>query len=237
MKIAICDDNIDSINIIENYIQNLNTRNVECDAFESGEDLIFAYDNNERYDVVFLDMEMKELNGIETANIIRNLDRYVIIIFVTSHTKYMLKSFECEPFRFLVKPITEQSFIKVYKELCIKLKDRPETVVFLENRNRTRIFCDDIIFFESYSHWIIIHTKDNQSHKIRKTMSEIINTFDNLTFIQVHRSFVVNINYILKIYDSSVIMHYYDVPIPVSRTFKKDLDNKFINHKERKYLL
>ena len=90
MRIAICDDNNDYINTIENYIERLKTPATEWDPYESGENLVFAYtDNNERYDVIFLDMEMKELNGIETANKIRDIDEHVIIVFITSYTEYM----------------------------------------------------------------------------------------------------------------------------------------------------
>ena len=119
MRIAICDDNNDYINTIENYIERLKTPATEWDPYERGENLVFAYtDNNERYDVIFLDMEMKELNGIETANKIRNIDEHVIIVFITSYTEYMKDSFKCSPFRFLVKPVDFNEFQEVFYDIC-----------------------------------------------------------------------------------------------------------------------
>ena len=238
MKIAICDDNREYINIIENYLGNMNTEKLEFDTFQSGEDLVSVYkEKGAIYDAIFLDMEMGELDGIETANYIRKMDMHVIIVFVTSHKKYMQRSFECMPFRFLLKPIKFEDFCKVYSEICIKLKDKPETVVFTENRSRTRIFCDDIIFFESRAHWIIIYTRDGKEYKVRKTMNELLETVDISTFFRVHRAFVVNLSHIYQISENDVIMHHYDKPIPVSRTYKKELADKFLNFKERKYLL
>ena len=74
------------INILEKYILNKNEPEVSCDAFYSGEELVKMYNMGEgNYDVIFLDMEMNILNGIETANIIRKMDKHVIIVFVTSH--------------------------------------------------------------------------------------------------------------------------------------------------------
>ena len=85
MNIAICDDNQEYINILEKYILDKNEPEVSCDAFYSGEELVKMYNMGEgNYDVIFLDMEMNILNGIETANIIRKMDKHVIIVFVTT---------------------------------------------------------------------------------------------------------------------------------------------------------
>ena len=238
MNIAICDDNNDYINTLENYIDDLKVKNLEHDVFYSGEELLNEYKNNEaNYDAIFMDMEMGELDGIETANLIRQFDRNVIIVFVTSHKKYMQRSFECMPFRFLIKPINFLDFKKVYNEICMKLEDDPETFIFLENKKRTRIYCSDIIFFESSSHWILIHTRDGKTHKTRKTMSELLETIEKSTFIRVHRAFAVNLKHVYQIEVNDVIMHHYSDPIPISRTYKKELSDEFLNFKERKYLL
>lgn len=106
VNIAICDDNIEHISALEKYLFEISNVKIECDAYLSGESLVDAYKNNiERYDVVFLDMEMRELNGIETANLIREFDEHIIIVFVTSHSEYMKESFQCQPFRFVEKPL------------------------------------------------------------------------------------------------------------------------------------
>ena len=114
MNIAICDDNQQYINQTEEYFSKVGDKNINHDAFYSGEELVKAYENGfGDYDVIFLDMEMGGLTGIETANIIRKQDKHVIIVFVTSHTKYMQECFECSPFRFLIKPVAEQDMLKV----------------------------------------------------------------------------------------------------------------------------
>lgn len=238
MRIAICDDNIEYIETIEKYLDELNMPNIEHDVFVSGEDLIKAYEHgNGDYDALFLDMEMGELDGIETANRIRKIDRHLVIVFVTSHTQYMQRSFECTPFRFLIKPLQIKDFKKILNEVRIKLNDFPETFIFLENKIRTRIYCSDIMFFESSSHWILIYTRDGNVHKIRKSMSELLNSVDAGTFTRVHRAFVVNLSHIYKIAETKILVHNYDKAIPLSKTHKKELIEAFMNYKERKYLL
>ncbi len=238
MRIAICDDNIEYIKTIEEYLKKIKIPKIEYDVFQSGEEIVFEYKNNEaNYDAIFLDMEMGKLDGIETANLIRQIDRYVIIVFVTSYKKYMQRCFECMPFRFLIKPIEFSDFYKVYNEICIKLKDKPETLIFNERRDRIRIYIEDIIFFESTAHWIIVHSKDGRVHKIRKTMSDLINILDGSMFVRIHRSIVINLNYIYQITESNVAMHNYSELLPISRTYKKVLTDSFLDFKERKYLL
>lgn len=238
MRIAICDDSLEYIETIEKYFDELNISNIEHDVFLNGEDLIKAYEHgNGDYDALFLDMEMGEMDGIETANRIRKIDRHLVIVFVTSHSQYMLRSFECMPFRFLMKPLQIQNFKKILGEVQIKLNDFPETFIFLENKKRTRIYCSDIIFFESSSHWILIHTIDGKVHKTRKSMSELLNVIDRSTFARVHRAFVVNLSHIYQIAEAKILMHHYDKAIPLSKTHKKELSEAFMNYKERKYLL
>ncbi len=238
MKIAICDDNMEYVNKVEDYLDKLKTSKLEYDVFMSGEELLREYERNEAdYDAIFLDMEMTGLDGIETANHIRQLDKHVIIVFVTSHKKYMQRSFQCMPFRFLIKPINFSDFKEVFQEVCIKLDDDPETFIFLENKKRTRIFCSDIIFFESSAHSILIYTRDGKVHKTRKSMTELQETIEKSTFVRVHRAFVINLRYIHQISELEVVMHHYDHPIPVSRTYNKDLEDMFLSFKERKYLL
>lgn len=121
VKIAVCDDNNDYINIFEKYIEDLKDKKLDYDIYYSGEELLRAYEYDDPgYDAIFLDMEMGKLGGIETANRIRIKDKHIIIVFVTSHKKYMQSSFQCMPFRFLIKPISYTDFQTVYKEVCTK---------------------------------------------------------------------------------------------------------------------
>lgn len=237
MNIAICDDNREYINTMEDYLSSVKEVRFDYDVFESGEDLLREYETETTpYDAIFLDMEMKEIDGIETANRIRKFDKHVIIIFVTSHTKYMQKSFECTPFRFLVKPVSHSEIETVFQEVCQKLSEERTTFVFTENRNKIRLFCDDIIYFENQSHWILIHTKD-EVYKICKSLSDLYEKLDHSMFIRVHSSYIVNLGYIRAIKNNDIELYNCDKHIPLSRSNKKLVNTKLINFKERKYLV
>lgn len=233
MRIAICDDDNNCINIVENYIEKLKTSTTECDAYESGESLFFAYtDNNERYDVVFLDMEMKKMNGIETANKIREIDEHTVIVFITSHTEYMKESFKCSPFRFLVKPVEYNEFQEVFYDICKKLKKQRKTLTFTENKAMVRLFCDDIIYCESQDHWVRIYTKE-QTYKICKTLTDLYESLDKEIMYRVHKSFLINFQYVKSIKESNIQLYHCEKLIPISRSYKKSVIKEYTDFIER----
>ena len=235
MKIAICDDNVNHINIIENYIDKFKKTSVECDAYTSGEKLVYAYrEKKERYDVIFLDMEMEQLNGIETANHIREFDEHVIIVFVTSHTEYMRDSFKCAPFRFLVKPVDDAEFETVFYDINKKLSKQRKVFAFTENKAKVRLYCDDIIFCESQDHWIWIHTKE-KTYKICKSLTELHSQFDKEMFCRVHKSYIINLLYVKTIKDNDAELYHCDKPIPISRSYKKEVLAEYTNFLERDF--
>ena len=98
----------------------------------------------------------------------------------------------------MVKPVSAADFDKVFADIVKKLSEERTTFVFTENRNKIRLFCEDILYFECQAHYIHIHTKD-KVHKICKTMAELYDSIDKTMFIQVHKSFVINLNHIREI--------------------------------------
>jgi len=235
MKIAICDDNVNHINIIENYIDKFKKTSVECDAYTSGEKLVYAYrEKKERYDVIFLDMEMEQLNGIETANHIREFDEHVIIVFITSYTEYMRDSFKCTPFRFLVKPVADEEFETVFYDISKKLSKQRKVFAFAENKAKVRLYCDDIIYCESQDHWIWIHTKE-KVYKICRTLTELHNQLNKEMFCRVHKSYIINFLYIKSIKDNDAELYHCDHPVPISRSYKKTVIEEYTNFLERDF--
>ena len=237
MRIAICDDDINCVNLIEEYIKECGNTDAECDAFPGGEELVRAYrDNAERYDVIFLDMEMIRLNGIETANHIRETDEHVIIVFITSHTEYMRESFQCAPFRFLVKPVDKDEFFSVFGDIEKKLSKQRKVFAFTENKTRIRLYCDDIIYCESRDHWILIHTKD-AVYRICKTLSDLQDRLDKESFFRVHKSYLVNFRHLKSIKENDIRLYHCDETIPISRSYKKDVLLAYTNFIERDFYI
>ena len=114
-KIAICDDELNQIKIVSDYLTRFSIKTdteFQIERFTSGNELLKKYYNEKSpFDIIFLDMEMPGRNGIETAQEIRNLpDRNVLIAFITSFPEYMQDSFDVQASQYLTKPISYELF-------------------------------------------------------------------------------------------------------------------------------
>ena len=123
MRIAIVDDEIVFRKQITEKIASLYGReDVSCFHYSDGAELIRSFENGFEPDAVFLDIEMKELDGMSTARKIRDFNKEVPIVFTTSHTEMALDGYEVDAFRFLSKPIDEEKLRKTLTDLEKLLK-------------------------------------------------------------------------------------------------------------------
>ncbi|MEE0511409.1 MAG: LytTR family DNA-binding domain-containing protein [Peptococcaceae bacterium] len=217
MHFAICDDNLYDSNLLENYFLK---RNIETEIYTSGEELMRDYkENARRYDALFLDMEMDGMNGIETANMIREIDERVPIVFVTAYTVHMRESFKCSPLRFLLKPIIQEELKEAVDTICSKYFKKRSTFSFNDNKDFHRIYCEDILYCESHNNWINIHTLDH-TYQVRMTLTELEKTLEPGMFSRAHKSYLVNLEYIETISGNEISLYHCDVQVPLGRTYK-----------------
>lgn len=108
--------------------------------------------------------------------------------------------------------------------------------MFTSNKENYRIFCEDIIYFESRNHCVYIHTKD-EIYTVYKSLSSIYKEFDNFVFKRVHSSYIINFKYVKKIGKDFILLYHSDETIPVSRSYKKDVITAFTNFTERNLVL
>lgn len=233
IRIAICDDSREYIETMKSYLRKLNIPRFDYDVFFTGEELVASYQNGTaNYEVILLDMEMNQINGIETANLIRQIDDQVIIIFITNYSEYMKESFQCEPFRFLVKPLDFSEVQSVFHAVLHKLSKKRKVVTFDQNKTKVRLYCDDIIVCESQAHWIWIYTKD-EIFKVCQPLAEFYKLLDEKLFIQVHKSFVINMQYVKLIKQGNVALYHFQSLVPISRSHKKLALTEYTNFIER----
>lgn len=235
LKIALCDDEERSIAILTEYIGKTK-KNVNIVSFKSGEELLQYYLNTQgKFDIIFLDMEMERLDGIETANRIREIDRTVIIIFVTSHKKYMKKSFECRPFRFLVKPLDFAEFQDAFLKACESIDLEHPYIVFQNGRDIVKLLYEDILYFENKSHWVYTYTFEHE-YRTYMTFANLLQQLDMNRFVLTHKSYIMNLDYFKELHGNDIILRN-NKTIPLSRTYKNEVKQKIIGFNERKYLI
>lgn len=235
MRFAICDDEPEHIEILKAYFNARPELSIKSEPYFSGTSLVEDYRKNSvRYDALFIDMEMPGLNGIDTANAIREMDEQVIIIFVTSYEQYAPQSFECGASRYLVKPLQDKKINEALDFIAKRLSRENKILSFDYNKEHVRLLCDDIIYCESDHNGSIIYTQDG-NYPTRMTISELMKKLSEEQFSRVNRGYIVNLARVKTSNSKRVVMQGCTTFIPIGRTYRQAFERAMIQFEERTY--
>ena len=231
MRICLVDDDstqLDYLKVIIEKWANKNNINTDINFYHSAEEMLF--ENNESYpfDMIVLDIQMGKMNGIELAKRIRRTDKNVIIAFISGMADYVFEGYEVQAIRYILKPIKNE---KVYELLDYanthKFKEKKYFIISVSGEKK-KINYDDIIFFESMGHYIVLHL-ENEEYDYKYNISDLCFDLAETEFIKTHRSYVVNIKYIEKITRNECQL-IGNIKVPLSRNSYKSVNEKFINY-------
>lgn len=222
LNIAICDDNLSQATEIENHLLQLKEEyniQMEIEVFSDGMELDKMVQSDVRFDIVYLDIEMKYMNGIETAKKLREVDQQALVIYISSHQSYVFEIFESRPFYFMRKPINWNDFDKWFELAYVECKEQKIYFEFTSCREQYRIKVQDILYFESSARVIKIICKDGQ-YEFYGKLKNIEKEIKELIFLRVHQSYLVNIRYIQGVSSNRVLLTG-DFTVPVSENRRK----------------
>jgi DNA-binding LytR/AlgR family response regulator len=221
LKCIIVDDDI----IVRKALERLCEKNEQLDLvgiFENGKEAL-DFMSKEAIDLMFLDIEMPELSGIELLNQVPILP---LVVFTTSKTEYAYEAFECQALDFIRKPITLARFEQAVSKAVESMRKRQtvranaEEIYIREDGRYIRIPCDDILFFENVGDYIRVKTQKGQ-HIIHGTLKSVEEKLNDTRFVKVHRTYIINLSKIKDIEENSVVIE--KALIPISRAHKADL--------------
>lgn len=228
-RIAICDDEQNQIEYITSIVtswSNHKGHSCEIRTFASAEAFLFEYEEDKAYDILLLDVEMKNMNGIELAKRIRKDNNRAEIIFITSHFEFVGEGYEVDALHYLIKPISAEKLTQVLTKAAEKLSVEPPSVVISCEGETVKLYESDILYVESFLHYIVIHTKDNE-YKIKENISVFENKVSDV-FYRIHRSYLVSLKYITRISRTSVNIG--NTELPLSRGKYDNINRAFIEH-------
>ncbi len=233
MRIAICEDELEQVHVLSGYINALKARypGIIRDVFRSGDDLLEHYKKtsvNEHYDIIYLDIQMAGTNGVDTAKVIREIDKKVLFIYTTNLWEYIFKAANTFMFRYLLKPVSWEKFYGVFVDAYKTLNIRRKTFTYTKEYTNTRVYTDDILYFERFERKIHIHTKDGIDsiwHQIPLLHKEL----STYGFILPHKSFLVNMAYINKITRKSLTLKD-NSEIPIGNSHVQKVRDAFMNY-------
>lgn len=228
-RIAICDDEQNQIEYITSIVASWSAHEghgCEIRTFASAEAFLFEYEEDKAYDILLLDVEMKNINGIELAKRIRKDNNRAEIIFITSHFEFVGEGYEVDALHYLIKPISAEKLTQVLTKAAEKISVEPPSVVISCEGETVKLYEADIRYVESFLHYIVIHTKDKE-YKIKENISVFENRVSD-DFYRVHRSYLVSLKYITRISRTSVNIG--NTELPLSRGKYDDINRAFIEH-------
>ena len=239
LKIAICDDDKKIVDEIEATIQTECKKQSICvsvDKFYDGKDLLCSFVNSSKYQIIFLDIEMNELDGVSTAKRIKSHDCNVIIIFISGYENHLKELFEVEPFRFISKPINKEQLIKYYSDAVIRLRENNDYFQYSFNKEMVKIPINKIVYFESKNRTITVFLNDGSTALFYKKMNELEKELSlcKQKFIRIHQSFFVNYNYVTKINQSFITIRFCnsDYKLKISEDRQKNVRDFVIQQTE-----
>ncbi len=196
IRIAIVEDEKQYADELAGFILDFSNETgvaVEYETFGDGASFIDEYDS--RFDIVLMDIAMPHLNGMDAAKLLRQKDKQVCLIFITTLSNYAIKGYEVDALDFVVKP-TAYDRIKIKLEKAIaSLKKSELTYVISSPTEMKRVALSDIIYIESNKHYLYFHTTDGVI-KMRSTMKEIAAFFTANGFAFASGSLLVNLPHV-----------------------------------------
>lgn len=231
MNIAICEDNLQTIGLLEKLIYECysgDTNKFELNTFLSGEKFIsHLKEEHIQYQIYILDIEMDKINGLEVASYIRQTDSQGIIIFATSHKELMHEAFEVNAFHFLLKPFDEKKVKQVILRAIESQNVQNKTFHFKIRKKINTLYFEKIEYFESFKRKIYIHSTDG-IFEYYGVLKDVINQVDETLFVQVHNSYIVNMNHI-KFVDANNITLMSGLKVPITKKYNMLFNTSYHN--------
>ena len=195
-------------------------------VYQDGLDLIRS---TEKHDIVFLDIQMGKLDGLETARFIRKIDKESILIFVTNMAQFAIKGYEVDALDFILKPASMASITYVLDKAMKRLDGSGEKASFsLKTQEGTvSLSANDITYVEVFDHNLVYHTTKGE-YTVRGRLSDVSGKLSPDRFVTCNRSFIVNLRHVSSVTSDTLLIG--DTRISVSKSHRKELIKRFSSY-------
>ncbi len=221
IRFAIVEDTQSDFDLLSGYMDRYaqeNALQIQVTRFTNGLNFIEEY--KPEFDIIFMDIEMPHLNGMDAAHRLREIDMNVAIIFVTNMMQYAIQGYEVNAIDFIVKPVTYFNFAQKLKKALVRIgRNEERTVVLKDEDHSVVVDVKDIYYVEKDKNYLVYHTAKGQFRE-RGTLQEALDSLADAGFSKCYTSVMVNLAHVAELGTDTLTVHG-DV-LPVSRRQKKD---------------
>ncbi len=204
MRIAICDDEAAVRTEMRRRISAfLVENNLACEIreFEKGGDFVAV---NDRFDLVFMDYMLPDGNGIDFVRQIREVNRSLLVVFLTVYADHAIESIRLDTFRYLLKPVSDELLNEALESFVTLYSSTRKIIVPLDGKT-LYLDADDVMYIEADKKYSVVRTVTGQ-YLCQKGINEFYTEINNPHFFRTHRSYVLNMRYVSSIEKKTVVL-------------------------------
>ena len=237
IKVAICENDLFYIEkekkLIESYLHKHKIRN-EIVTFSSSEELVKMYTNG--FDIIFLDVELSGMSGIEAAKWLRDKGAKSYIIFISAYTEYLPEGYKVEAHRYLLKHDEkfDESFSECMESVIAKIQMEETKISIDVKGGKLTVAPTKILYAESNVHRVTIHILE-QSGAIREyytydRLDNVQDTLEKYGFMRIHQSYLINGEHLRKVYRYKAEL-IKGIELPISKKYFSDIEAFYIRRR------
>ena len=231
IEIAVCDDDKFTVNYIVNTLTHISKKNnlyINIHTFTSGMEFISNYNPSKSYDIIFLDILLDSLNGIDIAKHIRENNDITKIIFISNSSEYILDGYDVEASNYLIKPLDYEKLNKVFIKAIKSLYNTNSKLLKINQGSKIiTLPLSKVLYFEVFNRKVAA-ILDNSTIEFYGRLSDVESLISNYNFVRCHRSYLVNICKISQLSSSEITLNNF-TKIPIGKKYITNLENEFFN--------
>lgn len=235
IKIAICDDDLNNIIYLRDILnEHIKTKNsifeISINTYTNGLDLIDSL-RSINYNLIFLDIIMPLINGIDVAHEIRKYNKMTKIVFLSSSPDFALESYDVRAFSYILKGSSPEKITAILDELILENETSANSFFITKTKNGiTKIYYNTIEYVEVNGKTVTIYLINQEHHQLFSTLSEVESSLLFLeNFCKVHRSYLVNLDYVKKIHEKE-LQTINNNNIPISKNHYSSVKKEYLSY-------
>ena len=230
-QIAICDDEEKILLDIQKKIERcFISQEMDANYFCTNDsEKMLEYIKNEPLDVLFLDIDMPHISGMDIASYIKENRLEILLVFVTSQDALVYQSFAYRPFGFLRKTHIVFELEELVLRMKQELQEKRKELTITKGQELIRISKQDIIYLEAEGNYLNLCTK-REMMKVRDTLSNMENELKESGFVRCHKGYMINAHYIEKMKGTQIELRgeTKNLIVPIGRSYEKDVKRKIL---------